>query len=73
MSTKVIESRKFTDAWELKDALEALLETTAAKNAVVYITSDGWFDAGILQLQERTLTDGSTVYDMEIVEDDEEE
>jgi len=66
--TAPLHSIDFDDATELAGALIRLIEIArgADRLAVVYADSDGFGANGTATLIERTLTDGSLVYDIEI-------
>jgi hypothetical protein len=67
MSKQVLHTAKFSDAAELVDAINYLL--SCVDGEIVYISCDkGFMHTGAVFLIEKTLTDGSKAYDMEIGE-----
>lgn len=70
MTKKVLHSAAFDDAPSLVDAINYLL--SIVEGELVYIASNGFLHTGRVLLLEKTLTDGSTVHDMEIIPEGEE-
>ena len=67
MSTKILAEKKFEgDARMLCDAIEEILRENGAFNEIVSIRTTAYQDFTKLILEEETLSDGSTVFNLEL-------
>lgn len=68
MMKKILDTRTFSDAAELIEAL--MIFQDSQPSHTLYVESEGFFVSGKARLIEETLSDDSLVYNIELVQDE---